>query len=177
MPILGQYRTMQLFAFNQVVARYPSLSGVCPEFIEARCDKKCVRYVLGWSQTSSCRIRRIRSNPRTSAPDSSVEQCKRSIIRCKTGLMFYISFDLVKSVSAALILPGRIPLDDFWIHPASNSVLFCGDEHAFNNASHALLTAFCGVLSGDEHVSCAHFDRQDISDAVVNDGLDVLSSG
>jgi len=51
-----------------------------------------------------------------------------------------------------------------------------GDEDAVNNASHDLLTGFYGVLSGREHVSCAHTNRQDISDAVVNDGLDGLSS-
>jgi len=51
-----------------------------------------------------------------------------------------------------------------------------GDEDAFNNASHDLLTGFCGISSGWEHVSCAHANCQDISDAVVNDGLDVSLS-
>ena len=61
--------------------------------------------------------------------------------------------------------------------PASNRVcLHASDEDVVNNASHDLLAGFCGVLSGPEHVSCTHSDRQGISDVVVNDGLDVSSS-
>ena len=94
-PILGQYHTMQLFSLIQVVARYPTLSGVCREIIEAWCDKKCARYLLGWSRISSCRTWRIRSNPRTSASDSSAETCKSSTMRYTTGSTSYISLHLV----------------------------------------------------------------------------------
>jgi len=99
------------------------LSAGRSEIIEAWFDKKCARYLLGWSQTLSCWAWRIRSNPRKSASDPSAETCKSLTMRCTRGSTFYTSLDLVESVSAALILPGRMPLNAFWIHPASKSVL------------------------------------------------------